>query len=88
MEISLDRAKEVIALNKNGEKPESLDNKKPAAAAPIGFATSVGEGSLTRFDKKKKKKNHHGRKNTGNRDGGQRPSNDNRRPKNDAHENQ
>ncbi|MBO4370210.1 MAG: hypothetical protein J5808_02475 [Paludibacteraceae bacterium] len=82
VEISLDRAKEVIEMNKRGEKPESLNNEKPNAAAPIGFATSVGEGSLTRFDKKKKRKNHHSHKNNGQRNDNNGQRKDNKPKKN------
>ena len=42
-------------MNKNGEKPDSLNAQTKATAQPVGFATAVGEGVLTRFDKKKKK---------------------------------
>jgi hypothetical protein len=61
VEISLDRAKEVIEMNKNGMKPESLADGTKGQAPVIDFTTAVGEGSLTRFDnknKKKKKKKH------------------------------
>lgn len=61
VEISLDRAKEVIEMNKQGKKPDDLLDENTRQTAPvIDFATSVGEGSLTRFDaqnKRKKKKN-------------------------------
>jgi cell fate regulator YaaT (PSP1 superfamily) len=57
IEISLDRAKEVIAMNEKGQKPESLsDNSSKNQAPAIDFTVSVGEGSLTRFDNKNKKK--------------------------------
>lgn len=57
VEISLDRAKEVIAMNEKGQKPESLsDNSSKNQAPAIDFTVSVGEGSLTRFDNKNKKK--------------------------------
>ena len=43
--------------NEKGIKPDSLSStdgvEKPVA---LDFATAVGEGSLTRFDKKKKNK--------------------------------
>jgi hypothetical protein len=64
VEISLDRAKEVIELNKKGNKPDSLlEENQSQQAAVIDFTSSVSEGSLTRFDtknkKKKKRKNKH-----------------------------
>ena len=55
--ISADRAYEVIALNKAGEKPESLkpsSDQKPVEKA--AFGDILGDDDLTRFDKKKKKK--------------------------------
>ena len=75
VEISLDRAKEVIAMNQEGKKPASLDDKTHAAAPSIDFATSVGEGSLTRFDKKKKRHNrdNRNRNHRGGNRGGHRP---------------
>lgn len=66
VEISLDRAKEVIAMNEKGQKPESLsDNSSKNQAPAIDFTVSVGEGSLTRFDNKNKKKRKKKNKNKG-----------------------
>ena len=57
VEISLERAKEVIAMNEQGQKPETLAGDSTGKSdAVIDFAVSVGEGSLTRFDSKSKKK--------------------------------
>ena len=59
------RAFEIIALNHQGIKVESLskDNKQNGKQ-PEGFVDLVGQDSLTRFDKsKKKKKKHSGRRN-------------------------
>ena len=55
--ISAERAFEVIELNKAGEKPANLlpeEDSKPKEKA--AFGDILGEGDLTRFDKKKKKK--------------------------------
>lgn len=56
--IDADRAFEVIALNKAGEKPLTLESEeqqaKPKEAAAYGDL--LGQDDLTRFDKKKKKK--------------------------------
>ena len=55
--ISADRAFEIIAMNKAGEKPESLKpsaDEKPREKA--AFGDILGDDDLTRFDKKKKKK--------------------------------
>ena len=60
--ITTDRAKEIIEMNKRGEKPESLqpDSQQHANNQPIDLL--AGE-SITRFDraKKKKKKNKAGK---------------------------
>ncbi|MGN0238111.1 MAG: stage 0 sporulation family protein [Lepagella sp.] len=55
--ISAERAIEVIALNKQGEKVEALDNtKSEEKAQATEYVDLVGQDSLTRFDKSKKKK--------------------------------
>ena len=64
VEISLDRAKAIIEMNKKGQKPDSLQEEASHQQTPvIDFTSSVSEGSLTRFDnknkKKKKKRNKH-----------------------------
>lgn len=52
------RAFEVIALNKQGVKPDMLNPDAAAAKAERKeFGDIIGQDSLTRFDKKKKKKN-------------------------------
>ena len=71
--ISAERVFEVMALNKNGVKPDSLnpngDTKKVERKA---FGDILGQDAINRFDKKKKKK-----KNKGNRPGAdsQHPAN-------------
>lgn len=55
VEISLERANEVISLNKEGKKPDELAITVIDLTPSLDFSVSVGEGSLTRFDKKKKK---------------------------------
>ncbi len=54
--LSAARAHEIIAMNRRGEKPDTLEGNK-AAVAEIGYQT--GHGDVTRFDHKKKK--HHRR---------------------------
>ena len=52
--ITAKRALEIIAMNKEGQKPDSLDDRAPAAPSrPVDLAT---QEDLTRFDKAKKKK--------------------------------
>lgn len=56
--ITAERAFEIIRLNKNGEKPLSLngDPSENGKTQRSEFGDILGEGDLTRFDKKKKKK--------------------------------
>ena len=55
---------DIIRMNRNGEKPESL--KSDMAPAAPEFVTAVGDDSITRFDearrRKKKKRNNRNRK--------------------------
>ena len=52
--ITAQRAMEVIAMNKEGKKPETLDNR--VAAAPQKPIDLAAQEDLTRFDSSKKKK--------------------------------
>jgi cell fate regulator YaaT (PSP1 superfamily) len=53
--LSVDRVKQIISMNKSGQKPEKLELPKEAdKVVPIDFQNVVGQDSLTRFDKKKK----------------------------------
>ncbi|MDE5842946.1 MAG: hypothetical protein K2H35_04345 [Muribaculaceae bacterium] len=54
--ISVERAKEIIRINKRGEKPEQLEAEKAAPPQRQEYVELVGQDSLTRFDKKAKKK--------------------------------
>ena len=68
--ISADRAFEIIALNKNGVKPDDLKLESEADKAAIKeFGDIVGQDSVTRFDKNKKKKKK-----------GKKPGNNTQRP--------
>lgn len=77
--LSIERVKEVLAMNEKGEKPVDLAAFKELSALPEvkqpDFENVVGQDSLTRFDKQKnqnknKHKKHHGNK-------GQNPNNKN-----------
>ena len=56
--IDAQRAFEIIAMNKNGEKPLKLQREgdEESKAQVKEFGDIVGQDSLTRFDNKKKKK--------------------------------
>lgn len=83
--ISADRVFEVIALNKKGIKPDTLESEAGARAPERrDFEDVVGQDSLTRFDKakKNKKRNNNGGNNNRNqnkasRDGNKKGGNDN-----------
>lgn len=71
--ISVDRANEIIEMNKKGEKPESLEGEVEALVEKKPeYSNVVGQESLTRFDAKKtntrkKKRRKPFRKNNANR---------------------
>lgn len=56
--LTAEDVKDVIEMNKRGEKPESLINLsvKPEVAPEPDYENVVGQDSLTRFDRSKKKK--------------------------------
>ena len=58
--LSASDVREIIMMNRNGVKPDTL-LPEPVTAAPE-FVTAVGEGSITRFDKPRKKKGRGGKK--------------------------
>lgn len=53
--ISSDRAKEIILMNKKGQKPAALEEDAKASEKKIDYNNVVGEESLTRFDGQKKR---------------------------------
>lgn len=75
--ISSERAMEIVAMNRRGEKPDTLEEggrKEPER--PIDLAT---QEDLSRFDKKKKKK----KKKSGDRNRNDRPENNSDKPRQD-----
>ena len=83
--ITAERAKEIIEMNKKGEKPISLqeDGRKQEPQRPLDLAT---QENINRFDRTKKKKKKHKKpnngENSGNTQNNQRPQgNGNRRQK-------
>lgn len=66
--ISPAKAKEIIEMNRRGEKPVSLGGKQSTVAiVEVDYQNVVGQDDLTRFDKKKNKntnsRRHNGRRN-------------------------
>ncbi len=60
--ISAERAKEIIALNKKGIKPDHLKTKTEKSQT-IDYSNVIGEDSITRFDSKRKKRRSKRRRN-------------------------
>lgn len=59
--ITIQRAKEIIEMNKRGEKPISLGGKETSVeTVKMDYQNVVGQDDLTRFDKKKRD-NHQGK---------------------------
>ncbi len=54
--LPIDRVKEIIELNKKGEKVSHLAEKEIEVVPALDFDNIVGQDSLTRFDKPKKQK--------------------------------
>ncbi len=64
-EISVDRVKEVIRINRKGNKVDSLIDEKVIAqkeVKPLDYQNIVGEDSISRFDDPKKQANNRNRK--------------------------
>lgn len=59
--ISASEVRQIIMMNRNGQKPESLKSE-PEPAGPQ-FVSAVGDDSITRFDKPRKNKNKNRNKN-------------------------
>lgn len=70
--ITAKRANELIEMNRRGEKPATLEGTRAVLTNEIGFQHSVGQGELTRFDRKHS--NHHGHHDKRNRNHGNQQS--------------
>ncbi len=64
--ITAERAREIIAMNREGEKPLALSENAVVASAPEDNDLAA-QGDLTRFDKKKKNKRKNKNKSNGDR---------------------
>jgi cell fate regulator YaaT (PSP1 superfamily) len=56
IELPLDRVKEIIALNKNGEEPDTIELKNIVLEEKIDFENVIGQDSINRFDNKTRSK--------------------------------
>lgn len=81
--LTAERVFEVMALNKNGVKPDKLNLDTDERQREMKeFGDIIGQDSVTRFDKAKKKKNKNRNNNRDRRDdNNRRQSNENRQPR-------
>ena len=74
--ISVRRAHDIIAMNRRGEKPDTLEGAR-AVSQEIGYQNTIVHEDVTRFDKKRNN-NHGHRDHRDNRDRRERRDKDNR----------
>ncbi len=55
--VTVERVKEIIEINKEGDKPETLVDEESSLNQSVGFKNDVGEDSIDRFEKKNTKEN-------------------------------
>ena len=71
VELSVDRVKEVIALNRAGKKPDQLKMAAPISSTPVvkepDYQNVVGQDSISRFDRGKNKGGNNNRNRNKNR---------------------
>ena len=78
--VSIKQAKDIVEMNRRGEKPISLGGKQSTIeAVEIDYQNVVGQDDLTRFDKKKGQKSKAGNNNNRRREN--RPRNNNSQSK-------
>ena len=56
VELSLDRVKEIISMNKEGNKPDTIELINIVVEEKIDYENVVGQDSINRFDNKRKPK--------------------------------
>lgn len=73
--ITPTKAKEIIEMNRRGQKPINLGGKQSnVAIVEIDYQNVVGQDDLTRFDKKKSKNNNHNRRQNGRKNNEKNPT--------------
>ena len=73
--ITPTKAKEIIEMNRRGQKPINLGGKQSnVAIVEIDYQNVVGQDDLTRFDKKKSKNNNHNRRQSGRKNNEKNPT--------------
>jgi cell fate regulator YaaT (PSP1 superfamily) len=85
--ISVERAKEIMAINRRGEKAMSLVVKEgEPEVSPIDYQNVVGQDSLTRFDKRQGGGRRFERRDRGGRRGNSEHRSNNRNRREDSNE--
>lgn len=56
VELSLDRVKEIISMNKEGKEPDTIELINIVVEEKIDYENVVGQDSINRFDNKRKSK--------------------------------
>ena len=78
--ISAERAREIIEMNKRGEKPLTLneDDQQRVVKGPVDL---LADADLSRFDKSKRKKNRNKRNDNRNQPNGEKQAQQNNKPR-------
>ena len=82
--LKVDRVKEIMAMNKKGQKPSNLKDEAVELATTVivekahDYENVVGQDSLTRLDDKPRNKNNRNSSNNNNRNNRDRPAGGNR----------
>jgi hypothetical protein len=78
--ISAERAREIIEMNKRGEKPLTLneDDQQRVVKGPVDL---LADADLSRFDKSKRKKNRNKRNDNRNQSNGEKQAQQNNKPR-------
>ena len=56
VELSLDRVKEIIAMNKEGNEPDTIELINMVVEEKVDYENVVGQDSINRFDNKRNPK--------------------------------
>ena len=72
--VSAARVREILAENRKGNKPASLQENGPGVKQSE-FISAVGDDSITRFDEQQKKRKNNRKKNNGRKNNGQKAEN-------------
>ena len=74
--ITTQRAHDIIAMNRRGEKPDTLEGTRASVVSEVGYQNVVGHDDVTRFDRKRNNNKREHRDNNNKRD--RRPNKNNK----------